>query len=782
MKKILLVALAMLMCSVSFAQFSTQRVCREAVATKGINDLPNWTQIGTLYNLTDIHGNTINLADTLAAGKAVVIDYSAVWCSWCWVMHTNGILDAIHEQLGDDVCVLWIEADPSTGSSGITAPGGADASQGDWTNGGTVPYPIVDDANAASFIGNNIAGYPTVVFISPSGYWCDVYGTNWGFGPYDASQAVAAIRALLSSYPQAGTAPIVEINGFTGALINSTATFSANIVSVDPVTDITWTFSNGNPATATGQTAATTWSTIGNEIVTVSVTNTTGTTTATLNVNVFDYSWGNEMDYPGNGAMSSALGGQSGITWGVKYPAALLSGRNYVESVKVYSGNNGHLTLTIYESNAESPSNNDMVYQFTYPVTAVDNYVTLPLYDRVAIDATKDLWVTFSCNDISYPAAWTSYNGDPNTDMIYFSSGWQFLGASYPDYIGTWMIKTVTSATAPAMNIAINGPAEGQGNETINFTAIGPAAATYSWSFDGGNPADASGMTASTVFTSAGNHTVTLTAALDGETATATHTISIVICETQNLPWNCGFETNDDLGCWKFIDQDGDGWGWMKPSELFPQPLFHNGADCMGSASFINPNMGGPGALSPDNWLITPQIAIPAEGATISWYVSAVDAGYYQEYYSVLVSTTGSNPTDFTNTVFAGTIDNADWVKKSRSLAGFAGQTIRIAFRHHNIYDMYWMLIDDISITAGNTASIDEVNDINVALYPNPVSSKLNIVAEGVEEVNVLDINGRNVMTLQNTNTIDMSNLANGVYFVRVITANGVSTQKIVKK
>ena len=203
----------------------------------------------------------------------------------------------------------------------------------------------------------------------------------------------------------------------------------------------------------------------------------------------------------------------------------------------------------------------------------------------------------------------------------------------------------------------------------------------------------------------------------------------------------------------------------MKPSELFPQPLFHNGADCMGSASFINPNMGGPGALSPDNWLITPQIAIPAEGATISWYVSAVDAGYYQEYYSVLVSTTGSNPTDFTNTVFAGTIDNADWVKKSRSLAGFAGQTIRIAFRHHNIYDMYWMLIDDISITAGNTASIDEVNDINVALYPNPVSSKLNIVAEGVEEVNVLDINGRNVMTLQNTNTIDMSNLANGVYF-----------------
>ena len=95
---------------------------------------------------------------------------------------------------------------------------------------------------------------------------------------------------------------------------------------------------------------------------------------------------------------------------------------------------------------------------------------------------------------------------------------------------------------------------------------------------------------------------------------------------------------------------------------------------------------------------------------------------------------------------------------------------------------MFWLAIDDIKITAGNTASISEVENANVSLYPNPVTNILNIDAQGIQEVNVMDINGRTVMNMQNTNTIDMTNLASGVYFVRVITTDVVSTQKITRK
>ena len=83
---------------------------------------------------------------------------------------------------------------------------------------------------------------------------------------------------------------------------------------------------------------------------------------------------------------------------------------------------------------------------------------------------------------------------------------------------------------------------------------------------------------------------------------------------------------------------------------------------------------------------------------------------------------------------------------------------------------------------AGHPAGIEEANDSRIALYPNPTTSILNIAANGVKEVSVLDINGRTVMTEQNVNSIDMSELANGVYFVRVITNDGVATEKIVKK
>ena len=106
---------------------------------------------------------------------------------------------------------------------------------------------------------------------------------------------------------------------------------------------------------------------------------------------------------------------------------------------------------------------------------------------------------------------------------------------------------------------------------------------------------------------------------------------------------------------------------------------------------------------------------------------------------------------------------------------------IYIAFRHHDVTDMFWLIIDDIKITSGNTADIDNLNTAAVDFHPNPVSDKL-YISEDVREVSVVDVNGRIVMNDKNTRVVDMSELANGVYFVRVITDNGTATKKIVKK
>ena len=772
MKKILLVALALLVSTASFAQFRTApREAGAPMATKSLD-----FGMASNFTVTTLDNQTIELQDWLDSGYYVLLDISATWCSWCWRLHQAHVLETLYQNYGpngtNEMRVLWVEGDPTTNNALIY---GGSGSQGDWTSG--VSYPIAGDDNIADLF--NLTGYPTVVLICPSGYYQDAYGVcDWNGSQFVTNTSVAAIYNLLGNCPAAGEPPVVEIEGLNTAVVNIPTTFTASYVSVDPVSSVSWSIPGATPSTGTGDNITVTFPTAGNYTVTLEVTNTSGTATETLNVNVIEWTWGNTMDYTNNGSYVSSVGMNSGTTtWGVKYPAAFMADRNYLDNVQVYSGYDGHFTLSVYQTNPGSnPTNNDMLYQYTYAVSA-ETYNTLIPYDFVQLDNNKDLWVVLTCSDIHYAAAATDFSGDPNGSLIAYNGSFSPIYELSETMLYTWMIKTTTSATVTPLRIGINEHSTVSTGDPINFIAAGPAAASFSWTFEGGNPASATGNTATTTYATPGNYTVTLNATLNGESATATTTINAVSCDV-TLPWTCGFESDDNLSCWTFIDADGDGYGWDVDAFTGNSNYVHSGNGVIGSASFIN-NIG---ALSPDNWMITPKIVIPAEGATLEYYVGPVDANYYQEYYSILVSTTGTNPADFTNTIFSGVVDRASWTKKSRSLAGFAGQTIYIAFRHYNIHDMYWMLIDDIKVTAGNTASISEVENANVTLYPNPVSNILHIEAQGIQEVNVMDINGRTVMSMQNANTIDMSNLASGVYFVRVITTDGVSTQKITRQ
>lgn len=780
MKKLLLVALAVLMSAASFAQFRTAIQCREA-APMGAKTLPTWGQISTPFTATDINGNTVSLQSYLDDGISVVVDYSCCWCGPCWSLHNTGILEALDAE--DSIQVIWVEIEDNNTTAQIYGTNGSgDASTyGNWTldsHGNPVSYPIIDNSDCLNTCASLYEGYvPSVYLITPEGCFCSLYGEDWGFGTSTApAQAVSIVNGLIGQAPRAGQAPIVNINGLTTAVVGVPVNFSAEVISVDPITSYSWSFADGTPATANTAAATTTWATTGNHQVTLEVTNTTGTTTATLNVNVIEWTWGDEMSYTMGGSYVSSIGTGSGITWGATYPAAFMAGRNYLENVKVYANEAAHYTLDVCQTNpGVEPSASDMLYEYTYAVASGAN--TLHMYDQVALDDTKDLWIVFTCSDASYPAAGTDFSGDANGSLVYFNGAWQPVYELNPSLMYTWMISATTSATAPDMYIGISGPQTTFTNNTVNFTAVGPAAATYNWTFDNGTPATATGMNASTSWTAGGTYAVTVTATLNGQTATQTMNVTVVECNAVNLPFTCGFEAGEDYKCWNFVDVDGDGYSWDLEFWSGSQYV-HGGSGAVGTASYIN-NIG---ALSPDQWMITPELVIPAEGANLSYYVGGISQ-MYGDKYSVYVSTTGADPSNFTANapVFTETPTNANFTKKVVDLAQFAGQTIRLGFRHYDITDGYWLIFDDLVVAAGRNG-IEDATIANISLYPNPVTSILNIEAEGVQEVNVIDVNGRNVMTAQNTNTIDMSELANGVYFVRVITNNGVATQKIVKK
>ncbi len=74
----------------------------------------------------------------------------------------------------------------------------------------------------------------------------------------------------------------------------------------------------------------------------------------------------------------------------------------------------------------------------------------------------------------------------------------------------------------------------------------------------------------------------------------------------------------------------------------------------------------------------------------------------------------------------------------------------------------------------------------NLSIFPNPTSTILNVKAvETILKTELVDFNGRLILIdtpNQKEATVNMENLATGMYLLKVTTEKGTSTEKIVKK
>ena len=91
----------------------------------------------------------------------------------------------------------------------------------------------------------------------------------------------------------------------------------------------------------------------------------------------------------------------------------------------------------------------------------------------------------------------------------------------------------------------------------------------------------------------------------------------------------------------------------------------------------------------------------------------------------------------------------------------------------------------DVLIEAefSSMTDIENVSATATKIYPNPVVDRLNVeTEEDVLYIRVYNMYGVEVARIANANAIDLASLAAGNYLVRVQTATGVSTHRIVKK
>lgn len=124
------------------------------------------------------------------------------------------------------------------------------------------------------------------------------------------------------------------------------------------------------------------------------------------------------------------------------------------------------------------------------------------------------------------------------------------------------------------------------------------------------------------------------------------------------------------------------------------------------------------------------------------------------------------------------------------SLADYAGQTIYISFLH-NSDDDNLIAIDDI-LLFGNGSPLaieDDKKNYTPSLYPNPASGILNIDLTGdmeVESINIYNAVGQLVQVESSVSTdlikIDISQMVKGLYYISLITKQGVYSNQFIKQ
>ena len=203
-------------------------------------------------------------------------------------------------------------------------------------------------------------------------------------------------------------------------------------------------------------------------------------------------------------------------------------------------------------------------------------------------------------------------------------------------------------------------------------------------------------------------------------------------------------------------------------------------------------------AVTPPNndWLITPPLTNPTE---IKFWARSITADYGLERFKVGVSTSGTNPSNFTIISGANYIQApAAWTEYTYSLVGYTGQVYVGIQCVSN--DAFIFFVDDVTVEGGVSVDDPGVPVVATALhgnYPNPFNPETTIAYSvkdaGAVSIEIYNAKGQLVKTLVNEhkatgnysivwNGRDNNNQAvsSGVYFYKMLAGKYSSTRKMI--
>ncbi|MBR5093392.1 MAG: choice-of-anchor J domain-containing protein [Bacteroidales bacterium] len=553
----------------------------------------------------------------------------------------------------------------------------------------------------------------------------------------------------------AAGAPEVSVSGPAIALLNDPATFTAT----STVNTLTW-YVDGVQESATGLTLTYTFTTAGMHEVVAEATNNVGSAYDTLNVNVVDcggaidnfpYTENFEAANPCWLFVSADPANDDRV--GITTEEAIEGTSSFVLS-SYASATSGDYNQFLINPEFDLPTTSDFMVKFWYMGDMNTDAF------RVKVSTTTRDTAAFTTVLADMPTVATTW-----TEVAYtLPAGTKYIAINYyGNYAYYLYIDAFSVEEMGAPIVTLDGPIEMGTNMPATYTATANLADTLVWYVDG-TDANNVGNELTTTFTTSGNHEIVVEATNIYGSNSDTLIVNVIECNAIDIPHTFDLATEFNL-CW---DNPEDGWDTL--SDDSGNFYLYSMSNLYG---FID--------LDPDNWIYTPTLTMPAEGSfDIAWQVAPYTTQLPSDHYGVYV-VQGNNATLLREETLNASMNG--FQQRVVSIPASITGDFKIAFRHYETSGGYVILLGDIKVVStGSVVGINDVNNINVAVYPNPASDKLNIEGEGISEVQLMDINGRTVMTANNGGVLSIASLTNGVYVIRVVTAEGVHTQKIVKQ
>lgn len=185
----------------------------------------------------------------------------------------------------------------------------------------------------------------------------------------------------------------------------------------------------------------------------------------------------------------------------------------------------------------------------------------------------------------------------------------------------------------------------------------------------------------------------------------------------------------------------------------------------------------------------------------INWDNGFSDAEYLRQiaYETVMDNTiyTETNLDEFTpelsfnaNEISVDNTYNAyQWYLTPEQISGATNQTYTISQT-----GLYFAEVTDVNgcklrskvTNYDYITEIGSVTDSKISIFPNPALNNINLSGIEINSlISITDVNGQTVISEianSNTRTINISNLSQGAYFVKIVNKNNVVIKKIIKK